>query len=93
MHGQHLAFYTSPGHDLNGITRSFNMDSGCTSTIVNYSDGLSNIMPDECISFSLADRSIVKSEGTGYATGNGKFLKCSIVKEFQENYVWQASIV
>jgi hypothetical protein len=27
----------------------------------------------------------VKSEGTGFAKGNGKNLKCSIVRSFQEN--------
>ena len=81
----HQAYYTTPDCVSKGITRAFNMDSGCTSTIVNSLDGLVNIAPDESLSFSLADRSIVKSEGTGYATGNGKYLKCSIVREFQEN--------
>ena len=82
---RHQAFTVSPNNNLKGITRTFNMDSGCTSTIVNSSDGLINVNSNESLSFSLADRSIVKSEGTGYATGNGKFLKCSIVRAFQEN--------
>ena len=81
----HQVFTAIPNYDLRGITRSFNMDSGCTATIVNSSDGLIDIDPTDTLSFSLADRSIVKSEGAGYATGNGKFLKCSIVRTFQEN--------
>jgi hypothetical protein len=65
------------------ITQTFNMDSACTSTIMNNSSGLVSINLSDNSKFSLADTSTVLSQGTGLMPG--KNLKVNIIKSFSEN--------
>jgi hypothetical protein len=72
------------GRNSNFIIRPFNMDSGCTTTIVNSKEGIVDFDPSAKRMFNLADKSGVASEGTGII-GNGKNLKVHIVPSFAEN--------
>ena len=65
------------------VTQTFNMDSACTSTIMNNSSGLVSVNMSDNSKFSLADTSMVVSQGTGLMPG--KNLKVNIIKSFSEN--------
>ena len=67
------------------IVKPFNMDSACSTTIVNSPEGISSFDPSDIQQFSLADRSGVSSTGTGVITGKGKNLKVHVVPTFGEN--------
>ena len=61
------------------------MDSGCTDTIVTSFTGLEHTSTDKSKSFTIADNSIIKSQGTGLLTGGGKNLLVHVIPEFKEN--------
>jgi hypothetical protein len=65
------------------VTQTFNMDSACTSTIMNNASGLVSVNLHDNSKFSLADTSLVVSQGSGLMPG--KNLKVNIIKSFSEN--------
>jgi hypothetical protein len=67
------------------IVKSFNMDSACSTTIVNSREGISSFDPMDIQEFHLADRSGESSAGAGVISGKGKNHKVHLVPSFGEN--------
>ena len=67
------------------VVRPFNMDSGCSTTIVNSTDGLSDLDSRTTQQFRLANSEPIVSQGTGIMRGNGKALPVHVVQSFPEN--------
>jgi hypothetical protein len=61
------------------------MDSACSTTIVNSSEGITNLNLNSGQKFTLADQREINSQDTGLITGGGKNLKAHIIESFGEN--------